>query len=446
MEEIGRLDLDYYEKVIIYKSLTNESYLTQIIDHVKPDYFNDKNIKRIFTLVKNFYIKRQTIPTVTELKSYLVNDELKDSFKIIVKDFANIDKNFNDEELTNNTERFLKERAIYNTMLSVAEDVSKGNVDTSFILDSFEKSCNVNLKSDIGLDLFDNIDKVVDDLNVDQPTISTGWKWLDDKLDGGFLENGRALYVFAGETNVGKSIFLGNIACNIASSGKTVLVISLEMPEMIYARRLSSNIAKIPMRELRGAGPSLSNQIKQYSKETPNSKILIKEFPPSTITPQNVQGYVTELKNRGVEVDAIVLDYLNLLKSPLGNNSYERIKHVTEGIRALTYVFECPIISATQLNRSGYDEENPGLDTISESIGMAATADCIFSIFQDDEDKELGIVKMGMMKNRFGANYGHLAMRINYDTLTISEDESLNVDDEDSEMADLTNTLSVLSN
>ena len=446
MEEIGRLDLDYYEKVIIYKSLTNESYLTQIIDHVKPDYFNDKNIKRIFTLVKNFYIKRQTIPTVTELKSYLVNDELKDSFKVIVKDFANIDKNFNDEELTNNTERFLKERSIYNTMLSVAEDVSKGNVDTSFILDSFEKSCNVNLKSDIGLDLFDNIDKVVDDLNVDQPTISTGWKWLDDKLDGGFLENGRALYVFAGETNVGKSIFLGNIACNIASSGKTVLVISLEMPEMIYARRLSSNIAKIPMRELRGAGPSLSNQIKQYSKETPNSKILIKEFPPSTITPQNVQGYVTELKNRGVEVDAIVLDYLNLLKSPLGNNSYERIKHVTEGIRALTYVFNCPIISATQLNRSGYDEENPGLDTISESIGMAATADCIFSIFQDEEDKELGIVKMGMMKNRLSANYGHLAMRINYDTLTISEDESLNVDDEDSEMSDLTNTLSVLSN
>ena len=99
MEEIGRLDLDYYEKVIIYKSLTNESYLTQIIDHVKPEYFNDKNIKRIFTLVKNFYIKRQTIPTVTELKSYLINDELKDSFKVIVKDFANIDKNFNLEDL-----------------------------------------------------------------------------------------------------------------------------------------------------------------------------------------------------------------------------------------------------------------------------------------------------------------------------------------------------------
>jgi replicative DNA helicase len=218
------------------------------------------------------------------------------------------------------------------------------------------------------------------------------------------------------------------------------------MPELIYAKRLSSNITRIPMRELRGESNNLKYQIESHSKNNPDSKILIKEFPPSTVTPQNIQGYVTELKNKGIKIDAIVLDYLNLLKSAIGNNSYERIKHVTEDVRALSYVFECPIISATQLNRSGYDEENPGLDTISESIGMAATADCIFSIYQDDEDKELGVVKMGMMKNRFGSNYGHTSLRIDYNTLTISEDESLNIDDSDGEMSDLTNTLSMLSN
>lgn len=446
MEEVDRLNLDYYEQVIIYKSLTNEHYLGKIIDHVKPEYFNDKNIKKIFSLIKNFYVKRSTIPSVTELKSYLINDELKGSFKDIVKNFANIDKNFNDEELNFNTERFLKERAIYNTMLTVAEDVSKGNVDTSFILDSFEKSCNVNLNSDLGIDLFNDVDLLIDDLNTDQPTISTKWDFLDDKLDGGFLENGRALYVFAGETNVGKSIFLGNLACNIANQGKTVLIISLEMPELVYAKRLSSNISKIPMRELRSASLSLKQQIINHSKENPGCNILIKEFPPSTVTAKNIQSYITELKNKGIKIDAIVLDYLNLLKSSLGNNSYERIKYVTEEVRAMSYIFECPIISATQLNRSGYDEDNPGLDTISESIGMAATADCIFSIFQDEEDKELGIVKMGVMKNRFGANYGSTSLRIDYNTLTVSEDESLNVDDSGSELSDLTNTLSVLSN
>jgi len=444
-QPVSRLNLDYYEEVIIYKSLTNEQYLGKIIDHLKPEYFNNKNIKQIFTLIKNFYIKRNTLPTVTELKSYLINDDLKNSFRDVVKNFASIDKNFNDKELETNTERFLKERAIYNTMLSVAEDVSSGKVDTSYILDSFEKSCNVNLQSEYGLDLFDDIDELIEDLNTVQPTIPSGWEFLDKKIDGGFLESGKALYVFAGETNVGKSIFLGNIACNIAKQGKTVLIISLEMPELVYAKRLSSNITRIPMRELRGESRNLKYQITEHSKGNPESKILIKEFPPNTITPQNIQGYLTELKNKGIQIDAIVLDYLNLLKSHEGNNSYEKIKHVTEDVRALSYVFECPIISATQLNRSGYDEENPGLDTISESIGMAATADCIFSIFQDDEDKELGVVKMGIMKNRFGANFGSTSLRIDYDTLTVSEDETLNVDDGGS-LSDLTDTLNVLSN
>ena len=445
MDKVDRLNLDFYEQVVIYKSLLDEQFLGLVIDHMKPEYFNDKNIRKVFSIIKNFYVKNHALPSVTEIKSYLINDDLKESFKNVVKNFANIDKDFNNKELLSSTERFIKERSIYNTMLSVAEDVSSGKVDTSYILDAFEKSCNVDLKSEIGLDLLKDIDTVIEDLRRDEPVISSKWDWLDDKLDGGFLENGRSLYVFAGETNVGKSIFLGNIATNIANQGKTVLLVSLEMSEMMYARRLSSSISKIPMRDLRMECASLKVQIEEHSKDNPKSKIIIKEFPPSTITPQNLQGYIRELTNKGITIDAIVLDYLNLLKSHEGNNSYEKIKNVTEDIRALSYVFECPIISATQLNRSGYDEENPGLDTISESIGMAATADCIFSIYQDDEDKELGVVKMGMMKNRFGANFGTTAMRVDYNTLTVFEDDTLNQDD-DGDLGDLSDTLGLLSN
>lgn len=94
MEEIERLNLDYYEQVLIYKSLTDERYLAQIIDHVQPEYFNDKNIKKIFTLIKTFYVKRQTLPSITELKSYLINDDLKHSFANVVKNFKDIDRDF----------------------------------------------------------------------------------------------------------------------------------------------------------------------------------------------------------------------------------------------------------------------------------------------------------------------------------------------------------------
>ena len=59
---------------------------------------------------------------------------------------------------------------------------------------------------------------------------------------------------------------------------------------------------------------------------------------------------------------------MNLLHTTVGNNSYERIKHITEQIRALSYVFNCPIISATQLGRTAFGQTDPGMETISECI------------------------------------------------------------------------------
>ena len=116
-----------------------------------------------------------------------------------------------------------------------------------------------------------------------------------------------------------------------------------------------------------------------------------------------------------------MLDYLNLLKGTEGSNSYERVKAITEQARALTYIFNCPMASATQLNRSGFGGKNPGLDTISESIGLAATSDAIVTLFQSDEDRELNIIRYGMAKNRYGPKGFTYAMHIDYNTLFITD-------------------------
>jgi hypothetical protein len=89
----------------------------------------------------------------------------------------------------------------------------------------------------------------------------------------------------------------------------------------------------------------------------------------------------------------------------------------------MSYTFNCPVISATQINRSGFNTENPDMTTISESIGLCATADCITSIFQNEEDRELGVIRLGMMKNRYGARGTTQAMRIDYSTLSISQSD-----------------------
>ena len=433
---MGKLNLDYFENVLMYNALTDSGYLSTIADIVQPEYFKSKDIANVFTIIKDFNDKRNELPTTTEIKQYLITDEQKDSFKRLVTSFAEIDKNINKDELIENTEQFLKEKAVYHTMLKAAEDISAGDVDTSVILDKFEKSCNISLVTDLGLGVKTNIDDIIADLTTVEDKIPSTWEWLDDSLDGGFLRAGKSLYVFAGETNIGKSIFLGNIASNIAKQGKNVLLITLEMSELLYARRICTNISKIPMKEMAVNGSSLRAAI----TESPGN-IYIKEFPPSTITPNTIKAFAKKFTDQGIHLDAIVIDYLNLIHSPIGNNSYERIKNVTEQVRAISYVSNCPIISATQLNRAGFDQDNPDLATISESIGLAATADVIMSIFQNDEDRDLGIIRLGMMKNRYGPRGMTQPMRIDYSTLTIEQADDIDLEEDDS----MLNTLAGLS-
>jgi hypothetical protein len=90
-------------------------------------------------------------------------------------------------------------------------------------------------------------------------------------------------------------------------------------------------------------------------------------------------------------------------------------------MRSLSYHFECPVISATQTNRSAYGEANPGLETTSESMGLAHTADAQFSIWSEEGDIELGQIHLGITKNRFGPIGSHTVLEIDYPTLTLRD-------------------------
>lgn len=439
---MSKLNLDQFESIFIYKCLSDAQYLSLVSSIVKDEYFSCKHRRIIFNKVKNFYDKRSTLPNLVELKSQLPTEEELNSLKKVIGEVKEYNAlSFNEKELIENTERFLKERALHETLMSVATDIKDDKtLDTSSILDKFEKNCNISLHTNIGLDLFQDVNKVVDDLTKSDPVIPSGWNWLDEKLGGGFRSEGKAVYIFAGQTNVGKSIFLGNLAVNIANTGRTVVLISLEMSEMIYARRLGAKLTAIPMKQLSEKCDDFSYKMKSYASSNPNSRILIKEFPPSTITPRGLDAFLKSLLNKGIEIDAIVLDYINLLTTPEGNNSYEKIKYITEQVRSLTYLFNCPIITATQLTRAGFDTQDPDLTTISESIGLAATADFIASVFQQEGDNMNNRIRVGLMKNRWGTNSGTNVFGIDYSTLSIYEDESLN-DEENEEVEEASRAL-----
>jgi len=429
------IDLDEYETIIAYKAITDATYLNTIADYVKPEYFENLNIAEYFKIVNDFYEKRKKLPTFTEVKTYLTNDILKNNFRKLLESFKKLDKDFDEAELYDNTEKFLKERATWVQMLDIAENAEDKVKNPQKVLEAFDDICKINLVTNNGIELFRDKDKVIDDILNVESYISSGWEWFDNATGGGFLQNGKALYLFGGPANIGKSIFLGNIAVNIAKQGKSVLVISLEMSEMVYAKRMSSNITKIPMKDFKFNTHPLRNLLVEEEERNPEGKIYIKEFPPSTMSPKQIEAFIKKMINSGIKLDAIIIDYIGLLTTSFGTNSYERGKHICEKVRAMSYpeIFGCPIISAFQLNRSGYGKENPGMETVSESIGVMQTGDVGVSIFQSEEDKELGIIKIGMMRNRYGPMGMTQAMCIDYETLSIvqsGESEEL-MEDED---------------
>jgi archaellum biogenesis ATPase FlaH len=442
VKKAREIDHSLFEKIIGLNVLTNEYYTSVVIDALKPEYIDNPGVRLVTNVVFDFYKKRGALPNISELKLYLGDDTERSLFKETVQSFKGLDQKYNLDELVFNTETFIKQRAIYKAVKQTVDDYSNGESDANATLQMFEKACSISLVDNIGLDFFNQIDKFTDDLNKTDKYISSGWKWLDEKLNGGFLTTGRALYVFSGQTNVGKSIFLGNVAANIAAQGKTVLVISLEMPETVYGKRISSKLTKIPFRELQERVGELKETLHAYKEQNPNARIIFKEFPPKSVTVNHIKAYIKKLAAKGIKPDAIVLDYLNLIAAVAGDNSYEKIKEIAEQVRALTYIFECPIITATQLNRSGYNTE-PSLDTISESMGLGHTADVMIGIFQEEGDDQLGVLRISMMKNRFGDKFGICLMKIEYQTLSLSEGENHFGDDNETVKAE--NALKLLS-
>lgn len=416
------LDLDFYENIILLNSLTNQEYLSSIIEYVSADYFANKDVKVVFGTISSFFKERGVVPTHTEIKARLISDDEKQSFNSAVGRLKQLDKEFDKQELLQNTERFLKERCLQKAIIDTAEKFSKGKIDPAEVLLEFEKASAITLSESLGHWYFEDVDKHIKDLVTIYNPLPLGWKFLDERLEGGLYP--KTLTCILGQVNVGKSIFLGNIATNIVMRDHNVLLISLEMSEFMYAKRISSQITQIPHNQLKVYVDELRDSVSHLKKRI-DSRLVIKEFPPKSVTTRHLDAYITKLLQKGFRPSVIVIDYINLLKTTSKNlNSYEGVKEIAEQLRALSFKYNLPIVTASQLKRDAFNTSNPGMEGVSESIGLAATCDVMCSIWQEEEDKELGLVHMGIIKNRFGPNFGTCAFKVKYDTLTLSETNS----------------------
>lgn len=422
---MAKIDLDFFEKIIIQHCLKKDStYIASIIDYLDKDLFKDSNIAEIINIIKSFYIDRNAIPTLTELKSRVNTLTLKESLKKVVGYIRELDSEYNENELVNNTEYFIKQRK-YALLMEKAIDNKASNKEFNLeeIQKESEKIHQITLIDNFGLDYFGDNNRVIEYLQQKDNFISTGYRTLDEAFGGGFQKEGKAIYDIGGETNVGKSIFLANIALNIVLQNKNVVIISPEMSEMRYAKRISGMLTGIAIN-------LLGDNIEKYKKDIENftnkysSKLIIKEVPTKGVSAKNIYAYLKKLKDKtGVNPSLLCIDGHGLLKPSVSQNSkHSELQFIVQECRGVSYQIEAPILTVAQLNRSSHKANNPGLDNMAGSWDQLADFDAHVNIWQTDEDREGNIIRFGGKKVRDGAKGGEGYLTIDYDTLRLSEE------------------------
>lgn len=427
------MNTDKFEWVVAQMS-GDRAYLGKIVDSCDPEFFHNKDIKIFMAKILEFFKKHLSIPNKTEVEVMCDENELK-SVDAVFSVVENMDGGYNPDELMANTEKFFRERGVYNGLVRVTENLSSTNpkvkkLTESQILDIFTKACNLSIIDDIGWNYIDMMHEFTKEITKPQITIPTGYKWLDRMLNGGWQAEGKALYIFQAGTNVGKSIMLGNIAANAFLAGKNVLLPTMEMSEVMYISRIAAKINGLDVNTLKQHVVEIENNAKILKGQGAGT-LIVKEFPTKATTVSRISSWIEQVERAGIKPDILVVDYLNLLHPGRDvNNTYEDGKILSEQLRALTYQTKCPCITATQLNREGMKKENATLTDVSESIGSAYTADFVASMWATEEDKRNGIMHIGIQKSRFEKNWGVCNMKIDYPTMTISETDDDEITEE----------------
>ena len=74
---------------------------------------------------------------------------------------------------------------------------------------------------------------------------------------------------------------------------------------------------------------------------------------------------------------------------------------IAEELRVFAVEQNVPIVSATQVNRTGFTASDFGLEDTSESFGLPSTADFMFALIQTEELEELNQILVKQLKNRY---------------------------------------------
>jgi hypothetical protein len=419
------------EKIFFHNILGSTDY----IHLADPRFFENEVIKECFKISLEFFNKYTEAPSreqleelvkIKGLEEKITNDKLDIIYDV---DLSKYDKDW----LSENIEAWIEYKNLDASVFDLINYMQTTPATPENIKNIVNTAKSIILERN---NLEFNFDKGLDFFNPDsheQPstdTFSTGFPHLDLVTGGGYSI--KTLWCFLGAAKVGKSIWLANLAAQSVRNGNDTAYISLEMRDRKVVKRLGANLLGIKMSDYNNIALdkiAIKSKLANIGYETmkPPGKFFIKEFPTSSASVIDVERYLLKMEEMGgFKFKTVFVDYINIMKNwrnPNTENLYMKIKQIAEDLRAMAMRNSWAIITATQVNRSGFDSTDLSMANVSESAALIHTIDAMFGIIQDPVLHAQREYILKLLANRDdGHKNSKRKFKINYDYMKIIED------------------------
>lgn len=228
------------------------------------------------------------------------------------------------------------------------------------------------------------------------------------------------------------SIFLCNDATTFCRMGKNVIYITCEMSDRKIIKRIGANMLDIELKDYNRIASDqrlMFDKIQAFrSKQlTPLGRLFVKEYPTGSATVIDIENYMKKIQEKhGIKIDVLVIDYINIMRNYRcsdASNTYIYIKTLAEDLRGLAVKHELLVITATQINRSGFDTSDITVANMSESTGLLNTADQGYGIIQDATMRASKTYNLKILKIRDGYGKNHkMVLSIDYKKMRLVEE------------------------
>lgn len=392
------------QKHIINFLLSSNEIFARCQNIVEPEYF-DSDLKAAVKYIKDYANENSVIPLFED-----VNSLHKTAFTPVVGIVGH------EESFLELVAEFCKHRAMENVIRAAPPRLEKS--EYSDIEKDMKSAIMISLQRDMGTDYFEDPRERLERMRSRNATISSGWKEVDNKLYGGI--NRGEITIFAGNSGMGKSLFLQNLAINWSERGLFVVYITFELSEELTAMRLDAMMNGIATRDVMKKIDDV--ELNLAMKRKSHGPIRIKYMPSGTCA-NDLKAYLRELEikmNR--KIDALCIDYLDLMypnnKKVNPSDLFIKDKFVSEELRGLAVEMGSLLVTASQLGRSAIEEATHEQSHIAGGISKINTADNVITIQTSASMRERGEYKLQFLKTRSSSGVGS-QITLGFDPVTL---------------------------